>query len=943
MAEEYNVSLNVDSKEATKGLQAVEKEVNKLDQEFQDLVQTMDGDASKAMSKLEDEMLALAQAGKRGTAEYQKLAEMLGRANQAANLVSKDIENLSVASNDVSAQVSVLEDRLYELALAGKENTDEYKQLIQQVGNLKRTIAETDIAIERASTTTMDLGQQVGLLEDQLYQMALEGKKDTEEFKKMAQEAGALKARIAEADMAVAEYSVTNDDLGAKVGILTDKMYRMAQAGDMTSAEFQQTAREAAAAQAQITRVDMALEAMAMTGAMRMQTALGGIQGGFDMASGAMNLFGVESKAVQEAMMKFQAVMQITAGVVALQQALPAMTALKNSVVTGFNAMTASSKAFMVAGIGLLLLGIQQLITNWDKISEALGAATVAQRVNTKAQTEAVGAISKELNAADKLSNQLKDESLNRREKVALIKQFQAEYPGLLSNINTEKQSIASINKQLGDNIALLKLQAEAKALATLREETYGKKTRLQLQLQSEAMENASNWGIAYGESASNGFLEFRTASDNARIAHKKLTDIQNSSTKSMDRQIKAIDASEKALLKKINALKKTGAQTNELTRAEEEAARKAEEQKERQRQAAEEQRQRARDRANQAAEERKAALEEIAAGIAQFNEEQKLLLMTEQQKEIYEVEKKYKVLLDKAKKYGQDTKKLEENQGVEIAQIKKKFADEEAKLEAERQAKIAKAIKDNEQAQLDAQEEFDKQYYENTVSAQQQELDAVNEKYFQLIEVAKQYGYDTTELETRRTKELADINDKFRKEQQTKDQEDFNKKMALQQQYAENVKNGLDILSNLNAMFEGKDEEQRKRAFKRTKALQIAQATVEMYKNTVAAYGSQLIVGDPTSIARAVLAAGAAATAGLLNIRNIAKQQYQGETVNNSPNPAATGTGTITTPEFNVVGNANVNALAQLTGQPIQAYVVSGDVTTAQGLDRARVNNATL
>ena len=110
--------------------------------------------------------------------------------------------------------------------------------------------------------------------------------------------------------------------------------------------------------------------------------------------------------------------------------------------------MTASSKAFMVAGIGLLLLGIQQLITNWDKISEALGAATVAQRVNPKAQTEAVGAISKELNAADKLSNQLKDESLNRREKVALIKQFQAEYPGLLSNINTEKQSIASINKQ---------------------------------------------------------------------------------------------------------------------------------------------------------------------------------------------------------------------------------------------------------------------------------------------------------------------------------------------------------------------------------------------------------------------------------------------------------------------------------------------------------------
>jgi hypothetical protein len=887
MAEEYSVSLNVDSRQATKGIQDVEKEINKLDQEFQDLVQTMDGDASKAMSKLEDEMLALAQAGKRGTEEYNKLAEMMGRANQAANLVAKDIENLSVATNDVSAQVSVMEDRLYEMALAGKKDTEEFKALAQQVGELKRNIAETDLAVE--------------------------------------------------------QYAVTNDDLGQKVGILTDKMYKMAQAGDMTSAEFQQTAREAAAAQAQITRVDMALEAMAMTGAMRMQTALGGVQAGFDMASGAMTLFGVESEAVQKAMMKFQAVMQISAGVVAMQQALPAMTALKNNVVSSFTAMTASSKAFLVAGIGLLLLGIQQLVTNWDKISEALGAATAEQRVNNKIRQEAVGAISKEVNAANKLSIQLKDESLNRKQKVELIKQFQKDYPGLLSNINLEKQSIESINKQLGDNIKLLQLQAEAKALATLREETYTKKSRLQLQLQSEAMENASNWTVTYGESAENGFLGFNTAAENTANAQKKLSDFNNTSTKSMDKQLKAIDKTEKALLKQIEALKKTGAKTNELSAAEEEAARKAEEQRQKAEAAAEERRQQARDRARQAAEERKAALEEIAAGIAQFNEEQKLRLMTDQQKEIYEVEKKYKVLLDKAKKYGQDLTKLNEAQQTEITQINQKYADEQAKLEAEKQAKIAKAIKDNEQAQLDAQEEFDKQYYENTASAQQLELDVVNEKYFQLIETAKQYGYDSTELERRQKEELAVINDKYRKEEVAKDQEAFNKKIALQQQYAENVKNGLDIISNLNAMFEGKSEADRKKAFKRTKALQIAQATVEMYKNTVAAYGSQLIVGDPTSIARAVLAAGAAATAGLLNIRNIAKQQYQGGETPPPPPDGSGALGSVTTPEFNVVGNANVNALAQLTGQPIQAYVVSGDVTTAQGLDRARVNNATL
>jgi hypothetical protein len=47
--------------------------------------------------------------------------------------------------------------------------------------------------------------------------------------------------------------------------------------------------------------------------------------------------------------------------------------------------------------------------------------------------------------------------------------------------------------------------------------------------------------------------------------------------------------------------------------------------------------------------------------------------------------------------------------------------------------------------------------------------------------------------------------------------------------------------------------------------------------------------------------------------------------------------------PNFNVVGDSGVNQLAQLQQQPTQAFVVSGEVTTAQALDRNRVQNATL
>ena len=47
--------------------------------------------------------------------------------------------------------------------------------------------------------------------------------------------------------------------------------------------------------------------------------------------------------------------------------------------------------------------------------------------------------------------------------------------------------------------------------------------------------------------------------------------------------------------------------------------------------------------------------------------------------------------------------------------------------------------------------------------------------------------------------------------------------------------------------------------------------------------------------------------------------------------------------PQFNVVGQSGVNQLASLNQQPIQAYVVSGQVTSQQALDRNRLANATL
>jgi hypothetical protein len=60
---------------------------------------------------------------------------------------------------------------------------------------------------------------------------------------------------------------------------------------------------------------------------------------------------------------------------------------------------------------------------------------------------------------------------------------------------------------------------------------------------------------------------------------------------------------------------------------------------------------------------------------------------------------------------------------------------------------------------------------------------------------------------------------------------------------------------------------------------------------------------------------------------------------------PSGGGGGTAAAPQFNVVGNSGVNQIAQTLGsqQPVQAYVVANNVTTAQSLDRNIIQNASL
>jgi hypothetical protein len=129
-------------------------------------------------------------------------------------------------------------------------------------------------------------------------------------------------------------------------------------------------------------------------------------------------------------------------------------------------------------------------------------------------------------------------------------------------------------------------------------------------------------------------------------------------------------------------------------------------------------------------------------------------------------------------------------------------------------------------------------------------------------------------------------------------------------------------------------------------KALAIASTLIQTYQSAQSSYAS--LAGIPVvGPALGVAAAGAAVFAGMKQIQNIKKTKVPkgggggggvgGASVGAAPTP----------PSFNVVGASETSvlgdAVASQTNEPVQAYVVSNDITTAQSLENNIVEGATI
>jgi hypothetical protein len=141
-----------------------------------------------------------------------------------------------------------------------------------------------------------------------------------------------------------------------------------------------------------------------------------------------------------------------------------------------------------------------------------------------------------------------------------------------------------------------------------------------------------------------------------------------------------------------------------------------------------------------------------------------------------------------------------------------------------------------------------------------------------------------------------------------------------------------FDLLKGLTKMSEKDTEESAKKAFKRNKAISIAETLVSTYLAAQKAYASQLTL-DPTAPIRAAVAAGIAITSGLAKVAAIKATQF------NSSSATETETATGSIGGVQSVG-VDVGTLVPTAPQgtppePVRAYVVSNEISNQQALDR--------
>ena len=749
---------------------------------------------------------------------------------------------------------------------------------------------------------------------------------------------------------------------------------------DEGSKGFKELVAEAGALQDKIGDLDQQVKNFASdTG--NVDAALGGLSavtGGFEAVQGAMALAGDENENLQLAMLKVQGAMALANGVQQVQIALNKDSAFMKGVdavkttaltiATGvYTAVVGTStgalKLFRLAligtGIGLLVVGIGLLVANFEMLIKPINVVIQGLKnfgdwlgITNFAAADAEAARKKEgENATKRADTAIKETNdlLNARIKAAANEQA-----SFSKADDAKRRQIALLKAQGKETIDLerTRLKASIAFQGSLADETVAltaqlreknKLTLAELYATGERVGDFSAYNKLLGE-------QDKAISDNnqtIRAANKAYLDGINELAILDAEQAKA---SRDQAKQKSNDAKKSVKEVKDISKEIEDAKLKAlsdgqEKELELIRVQYERKKTDLEKQVKEGSVKRKQANELIAQNVIQQGiDEQKIIDKYTQerikkededwlkQQEIDLSKQDYEKLIlmqkfDAESLLATDIEKLTiEHQEALKAIDAKYLAEAEAIKEAQRVKEI-EAIK-NYNLIVSSEEELARQAIDEKVVA---DLEKLTSDFDLKLLTEEQYNLAREKLTEKTNAEIAKL-----------DEDANNKKQELLNSQLDAVKGGLTSIANIAELFAGKSKASQKRAFNIQKATNIATATIDTFVSAQSAYKS--VIGVPVvGPVLAPLASAGAIAMGLMNIKKIKESQFEGGAEPSASSGGGGGGGAVQAPQFNVVGNNGMNQLAQLQQKPVQAYVVSSEMTSAQALERNRINNATI
>jgi hypothetical protein len=548
-----------------------------------------------------------------------------------------------------------------------------------------------------------------------------------------------------------------------------------------------------------------------------MQTALQvgqGVAAGYAVAQGAMALFGNENKDLQKTLIKLQAIQAVLAGLEEIRAILEKESLVRLKATQIWNKIKIASEYAYTTAIGtstgaLKLARLAMLALPIFAVIAGITAIVAAMGAFSDS-TEDAEAKQKKLDDALEETNKILERQRENYQRTSEI----------LSDVSSQ-EVIDALNRGASEKeLTEIKRSGAKERLALLKEE-YDDSTKEYLKNTKLSGKQADAAEIVY------------------RAAYKKYSD-ERIRIDTEEAQAKW-DIAKDAKSKQEEADKKSQEKSKEQQSKRDEAAKQRLQQE------------------HERLLNLKKLENDFLMEIEQAETEYYNSLLTQRQKDTQDVNDYYFNLIAQAEKYGQDTTVLKQAQAQKLYLIDKEFKDKQ----------IADQ-KNSLNIQAQNEEDFYTTYQETINTSQENEITAINDKYFLLIATAKQYGLDTIELEKKRQEELNNI-----EEAATVKKIDNVKKYADATMSSLNALNDLqnqldaNKLKNQN-LTEAQVLEIKKKAFNRDKALKIASVsinTAEAISKSVAA--SPLTFGAPFSVFSAVT--------GIAQIAAIASTKFDG------------------------------------------------------------------